>query len=163
MKQIAITSNAHDQHVMLSIALFAAYVPWVLYRPTLGGCSSDHVLHGAIRIALVGLWLAYLLLVRARIGTFKWKNFGIGALAGGGWLALLMTIRELSDHRPIYDHLLHRLHYQHIISLAPTVTISGLYAAHSGRIRGAAISGFVVLTLQFVAVELATLPLLCVY
>jgi hypothetical protein len=164
MWRIALTSNPHDQHQMLATALFAAYVPWAIYRPVvLGGCVTDHALHGVIRVVLVSLWLVYILLVRAKNGTFSWSRFGVGVATGGAWLALGMTAYELSENRPIIDHAFSRMPYRYIINLAPTATISGLCAAFASSLRAAAIAGLAALLVQFVVFEVATLPLQCLY
>jgi hypothetical protein len=157
-----ITLHNNDQYILISALAAISYVIWVLYEPTLGFCVSSHHLFTTIRIALFLLWLIYIVKFRAKNKVFDWKNFACGALSGGYAFAIVATAWSLKN--PI-DNPIHPIlaNFQLLVMMAPTSTISGLYASFALNKKGAFLQGFYVLILQFFIFILATIPILCVY
>jgi hypothetical protein len=158
----SITSQNHDQYILIAALTAISYVAWVAYEPTPGWCATSRMGFAVIRIALVLSWLIYIAKFRAKNKIFSWQSFTFGALSGG--LAFVPILVYVGFIYPRDDSLYPILqHFEPLVHLAPTATISGLYASFSPNRWSALLQGFYALVLQFLFFEIATLPISCAY
>lgn len=159
----SLTVNKNDQHLLIAAFMAPAYIAWVLYEPTLGRCTTMPAVYATIRIGLVLGWLAYIVIVKAREGSFSWDYFSFGMISGG--LALMLLFVFLGLLMPYQENAYHPIkqYFEPLVHMAPTATISGLYASFSASRQAAIRAGFLCLILQFVFSTMMTLLISCTY